>query len=68
VPHEMSVDEDLNAAALAARNEMRARHLQPEDLAAYAVAGGWFMHPARTLPNNFSEPLPICALASFVLC
>lgn len=39
VPHEMTVDDDLNAAALAARNEIRSRHLQPEDLAAYAVAG-----------------------------
>lgn len=39
VPHTMSVDDDLNAAALAARDEMRSRHLQPEDLAAYAVAG-----------------------------
>lgn len=39
VPHAMTVDDDLNAAALAARDEMRARHLQPEDLAAYAVAG-----------------------------
>jgi len=35
----MTVDDDLNAAALAARDEMRSRHLQPEDLAAYAVAG-----------------------------
>ncbi|KAF5839809.1 GNAT acetyltransferase 2-domain-containing protein [Dunaliella salina] len=39
VPHEMTLDDDLNAAAQAARDEMRSRHLQPEDLAAYAVAG-----------------------------
>lgn len=39
MPHAATVDDDLNAAARAARDEMRSRHLQAEDLAAYAVAG-----------------------------
>lgn len=40
-PHAMNVDDELDEAAAAVREEMRAKYLRPEDLAQFAIAGGY---------------------------
>eukprot|EP00983_Pelagomonas_calceolata_P023496 739675-Pelagomonas_calceolata.AAC.3 len=64
----MTVDDDLNAAALAARNEIRSRHLQPEDLAAYAVAEGQRVLAWSMTNCNLRPILPLHAFVQLVSC
>ncbi|KAG2483803.1 hypothetical protein HYH03_017326 [Edaphochlamys debaryana] len=39
-PHEVGLDEDLDAAAAEERSKLREKYLRPEDLGAFAIRGG----------------------------